>query len=611
MGCLKDMNRFFLYLIKSLLFLAIIPCSAQEQFFRKVYEVKTGSYVEVKALFSSLPTSGYAPVRVTIANRTAVPASLSFDFTSTVNSIYYSSNGHLEMKSSFGASAAAGTVSTTDLLVPVAAMVKSNSSYGQGSQSLSVTMVGVSNDSYTQSSTLSDKFPNILLSEVLYTPNASSLDAATNAHIGSGSYSSGNLKFAGKFIPSEMPDDWRGYSGYDRIIMTDTDWTSMTPGARAAVLQWNRSGGLLRICLTNPANTFTTLGIDKTNDGGKALTRSMGIVRLVPLGAGSSLDAKKLVKEMTSKPSDSWQYQSYANDYSGIWGLQNAMGQKTFHFFLFILVLIGFAVLVAPVNLFVFAKSDRRHKLFITTPIISIGASLAMIALIFLQDGLGGKGMRVQLMEVRNDGSDNNSYLVQEQISRTGVLLSGRFQMSESCVISPVPLNPSQWVRLSNDSTNDQNYSLQANDKGMLVNGDWFQSRSEQAQVLKAVIPSRARIEAVANSASPAFLSYFEYPLTQFFYVADDGKFWTADNIAAGTNFTCRESSEAEYATFIKNSASLFGKGNGEKLESLSKRSHHFVATSSSAPMLETFSSINWTESTSVITGSIAQETQP
>ncbi len=152
------MKRFCLYLIKFLPLLVIMPCTAQEQFFRNVYEMKTGSYVEVTSLFSTLPTSGFAPVRVTIANRTAAPAVLSFDFTSSASSEYYSSSrGKLEMKSSFSASAAAGTVSTTDLLVPVAAMVKT-ASYGQSGQTLSVTMVGVSNGSYTQNSSLSQTF---------------------------------------------------------------------------------------------------------------------------------------------------------------------------------------------------------------------------------------------------------------------------------------------------------------------------------------------------------------------------------------------------------------------------------------------------------------------
>ena len=85
-------------------------------------------------------------------------------------------------------------------------------------------------------------------------------------------------------------------------------------------------------------------------------------------------------------------------------------------------MLVLFGILVGPVNLFVLAKSGRRHRLFITTPLISLGASLLLILLIIFQDGFGGRGMRRVLMEVRPDAGQNAAFLHQEQIARTGIL---------------------------------------------------------------------------------------------------------------------------------------------------------------------------------------------
>jgi hypothetical protein len=597
--------------------LTSISSFAQETFFRNVYEPKDGSYVEVEALCGKLPSTGYAPIRVTLANRTLAPASVSLNFRSETSNAYNGSDGKLSMSSSFSVAAAAGTVSTVDLIVPVASCVKSGGAYGGPScqQSLELTMFGVSSGSYTQSSNIDDDFPNILMSEPLYTPNASALDAEVARVLSSAStrYSGRSSSFAGKFTPTKMAEDWRAYSGYDQIIMTDGDWLAMTPGARAAVLRWNRLGGELQILAVNPGSTQNTLGISFDSSKGNLGVRSMGHVEIVQ-NKTLAIDVPAMVTAVSSpRAGVPAVYQSayLKKDYAGTWGLQNSMGKKTFHFIFFILIMIAYGVLVAPVNLFVFAKSGMRHKLFTTTPIIAIGASIAMIGLIFLQDGMGGKGVRSQLMEVSSEDGDNNVYIYQEQVSRAGVLMGNRIHMNDACVITPLPLAQSQWTRLSPESKTDQNYTINADDKGMQVSGDWFQSRSEQAQLLRAIIPSRARIEELPTGESPALLSYFEYEIDTLYIRGTGGKFWKAEHIASGKNFLCSETTASDYDSFVNVQAGLLGNTNKARLKALSERENHFVAVSKSAPMMETFTSIRWNENTGIITGDIRKAEKP
>ncbi|NIP92090.1 MAG: hypothetical protein GWO24_00865, partial [Akkermansiaceae bacterium] len=85
-----------------------------------------------------------------------------------------------------------------------------------------------------------------------------------------------------------------------------------------------------------------------------------------------------------------------------------------------------------------------RHRLFITTPLISLGASLLLVVLILFQDGFGGSGQRVTLMEI---GPENTAYLSQEQIARTGVLLKTGFTTTEHGYFSPVMIKDSRWAR--------------------------------------------------------------------------------------------------------------------------------------------------------------------
>ncbi len=597
--------------------LALLPSgriAAQESFFRSVFEPKSGSYVEVTSLFSKLPSSGFAPMRVTIANRTGVPVSLSLQFQSESNTTYYN-NGSLTTKSSFTASSPAGIVTTTDCLVPVAPSVKRVShSTVASSQSLRLTMSGANNTTHTQTSTNHSDFPYLLMSESLSTPNASALDSELNKHLhgASGGYMPGNLSFAGKFDPKTMPEDWRAFIGHDGILLTDQDWLNMTPGARSALLQWNRQGGYLRLFASNSSSTLETLGIPTEEWNGKRM-RSKGVVKMSSIPAALTLDASPTLAEIIST-SNLWpcQNKSAAEDFSnGSWGLHQALGTKTFHFLLFIFVLIAFGILVGPINLFVFAKSGRRHKLFITTPLIAIGASVVMVILIFVQDGLGGRGIRVQWMELVRENSDHNAYIHQEQVSRTGVLVGNRFLLSDPSSITPLPMASSQWTRLTQSSSNDQSYEINTVDKGLQISGDWFQSRSEQAQMIRAVVPTRARIESTDPANELALLSNFEYEIDQIYYRGKGGKFWCAQKIPSGKNFLARACTQAEFVHFVRMAGANLSKSQQQQLERLAERQGYFIAQTSQAPMIETYSAIRWTENTTIITGRVQSPETP
>ena len=83
-------------------------------------------------------------------------------------------------------------------------------------QMLELDMVGIVNGSYSQRSNNQLNLPNILLSEPLFTPNASRLDAEVKKITGgASSYYGSTSNFGGMFSASKMPEDWRAYSGYD------------------------------------------------------------------------------------------------------------------------------------------------------------------------------------------------------------------------------------------------------------------------------------------------------------------------------------------------------------------------------------------------------------
>merc|ERR1712005_58774 len=95
-------------------------------------------------------------------------------------------------------------------------------------------------------------------------------------------------------------------------------------------------------------------------------------------------------------------------------------------------------------------------------------------------------------------------YVTQEQVSRTGVILSSGFKSDTEMVMDPVNLPPSIFNPFSvgSNRTTDYYFSEQHYD------GGFFRSRSEQGFSIRTSQPTRARVEveSTARRDSPPSL---------------------------------------------------------------------------------------------------------
>jgi hypothetical protein len=568
------------------LFALLIPLSAQETMIREVADPKTDTHVEVLALFTQPSRGGYFPVRVKVANNLNSDHSIRLNF----NSSSRYDNG-LQTKSSFLLTAPAGKTVTQDIMVPLC--ISTNPGYGGGQESITVTLSGSLGDaSNTIRNQTKSSLPAVLLSEVLFTANASKLDDEVKTRGGSGYYGSNN--FAGKFDPKQLPGEWLAFSGYDSVIMTDRDWSNVPASARNAIFAWMNLGGQLAIFAQgNPS--MSTLGIP--------VDTGYGSCSIQPIGSDLIMSPKSTVDLVSSDNSVNPIAKSINTDYNGIWPLQSHFGGKDFHYGLFIFVLVVFGILVGPVNLFVLAKSGERHKLFVTTPIISLGASLLLIALIIFQDGFGGDGMRRVLMEVRPDAGLNAAFLHQEQISRTGILTNASFRVDPACMMTPVPIAPSRWARFTNRSDSRGSFGMQPSGGNMEGSGDWWQSRSEHGHALTAVVSTRGRIERTSDSGE--FVSTFDFPIETLYLLDSSNQWHRAESIFTGKPFKVIPADATMVEPSLANEANAFTTRHRKMLERAKNRPGHFIAITSHAPGIGTLPGIRWKETRTVITGPI------
>ncbi len=578
---------------------------AQHQLVRKVYDAKTNTWVKVTCLLGKLPAYGYAPIRIEINNATKADREFTLDFTSSDFSAYGNDTGS-RMTSNFSCSCAAGSRETYDFIVPLTTVFQT-SGYGSGTElSMRLSCTGFPTISGSMSSEPHENWPAILLSKQLYEPNASNLNAHVNSIYSS---SRGDLEFAGSFNPQTMPTDWRAYMGQNIIMMTSDDWTKLDPGARTAILEWNRLGGHIIIYTSNASENLATLQIDEHQPKKKSILRSMGRVSLVPLPSSKRLDPKETVKlvipSRSSFSSISTPYSSLLRDYAGSWPLHVTLGKKNFNTTFFVLILLAFGILVGPVNLFVFAKAGKRHKLFITTPIISLSASALLIVIIMFQDGFGGRGHRLLLMEIQPD--ENKAYIIQEQAARTGVLFGSSFETSEPTLITPVALSPSRWSRVVTDGTAPSSYTANHGDKGLKCSGDWFQSRSIHGHLLKTVRPTRGRIKLSPAAGAPVLTSSFNFNLGTLFFHAANGTWWKTDALQKGNSVTLIPSSDTEFKQWLGIQKGRFSRANARHLNNLALSRNRFFAITEEAPGIDTYSSIKWLTTTTIMTGELAR----
>jgi hypothetical protein len=200
---------------------------------------------------------------------------------------------------------------------------------------------------------------------------------------------------------------------------------------------------------------------------------------------------------------------------------------------------VAFGVLVGPVNLFYLAGPRQRHRLFWTTPLISVAGGALLVLLMVVQDGIGGSGAR-RVLAIMAPGQRKTA-LVQEQVSRTGVLLGSSFSIPEPVWITQVSLSdPTVFNPMANRSR-------EFTESGDLRSGEWFASRSVQGQLTQVVRPSRGGVEFYPSAGSaPAVVSSLAAPLREVFVVDENGKVWKGQDVVAGVKKTLGASSQAE-----------------------------------------------------------------
>ncbi len=317
--------------------------------------------------------------------------------------------------------------------------------------------------------------------------------------------------------PARWPADWRVWAPFQRVVFTEEAFSALDSARQGALNDWVSMGGVLDLY---PAES-------RAND--QSESRGLGVVRRRARSLADEATDSKLAPMLPSsrivdlysarRPEVSVERRASLAPKRGTLGVA--------------LFLLGFGVVVGPLNLFVFAPSGRRHRLFFTVPGISLAASALLAGFIVVQDGFGGEGAVIGTVCLLPDS--NQAVVTQTQIARTGVLAGSGFELADDVVLEHTSSRSGDWPNRSGERANHYQRS-----QGRVA-GDWFASRRVQEHLLRRLAPTRARVELVGGgegAAAPVVQSSVGAVLKDFLYVDDKGSAWGAEELAPGQKVT-------------------------------------------------------------------------
>ncbi len=579
-----------------------------------------GSETTVRSVFSTLPSRGYAPLLIKAKNSRPAPLPLSLTFTCYADSNTYQPNESVTYK--WSATAAPITTTDAEILVPVCGHL-TGSHYNSPTLQIAFSSQSQQNLSNSGGGPSNSGGSFFALSATLAPGDIATLDhdsAGQNASL---------TRTSASFQPSHLPSQWLGYSGVDTLLIPLSEWHALSTPQRTALTQWTTAGGSLILAHRYDSTSLPALDtlliphLQPSPDSPTSHSHGLGSVTLYKLGTAPSItlaecDAlfRSLPRTSTAAPLADVLQKTLKAEKDG---LHAALGHRPRRSWLAGLLILAFGIIVGPVNLFVFAKSGRRHRLFFTAPLISLLFAIALFIIVLLGDGIGGHGVRAASIYL--DSQHHTTLLHQEQIARTGLLLRGSFQPPPQTVIYPTPTPSSDWALFSTAHSHDPTHhamfrqSSKNHSRYYTIapdgthGGAYFQSRRELGHTIRSLSTTRSTLELTLQDGIPHIASRLPVSLENVLYRDATGKPWgTTQPLTTGATLPLSPISEDYHTTTLKaTKAALSAPSQASLLHTAQRKNYFHAHAPSAAPLMApTHLSIDWTRNTACLHGPLS-----
>ena len=556
------------------LFLAMVALSsvqAARELGGLELDPESGISMRLTNAYEDLPPCGFLPLRVEIKNHSS--QTREWEFRGNLSrGPFFSSSYSTRM------SVAANTEQSFDILIPLVS--PANNSVFNGSLTIIVSGYGVVRGIASEYSSFSGRtpLPYLGMGEALAAKNWGVLKKEIETD------RTYDLDGTSLSIPL-LPDDWKGLVCFSALILADSEWRTLNPSQREAVMSWVTQGGQLVLVHEQP----DPLGLPAQGVLGA------GRVEYWPLDLEFVARSKKLLFGLKD-----FALPQVLSMYSPSWPIAKNLGIPELPRVAIILFVIVFALVVGPVNLLLLAPSGNRHRLFWTTPLISLSATVLLVIFILLSEGVGGKGARRTLEFF--DVATNRKVIWQDQASRTGVLMGSSFTLSPA--VAPFYLSFQKSTSGSRNSLRSGSFFTENGEWG----GAWFRSRSLQGQAFIAVEPTRERLDVSwLPSGAPMVRSNFSDELQDVWLFGPNDTVWHAATLAPGVETTFQSGSMERFKSWFeaarKNAGPLLRSRSGTLADE--PGAGKFFASRKPSPAIPTLNAIRWETDSGMVVGQI------
>ncbi|MEM7699887.1 MAG: hypothetical protein AAF236_15940 [Verrucomicrobiota bacterium] len=555
------------------------------------YRKHEDSSFRIDSVYGIAFNQGTVPLNLTIRNNTGKPRTW-------IVTLREDAGYQLSTRTSFRLEVEEGAEVKREILMPLSPDFASST---YRSISISAIAAGLEPIDRSVSTGTNSDFPMIALSKRLAQRSLSRLDEEVENR------SSSNERFGMPFEPADLSENWIAYTALDFLMLDLASWKELSIAQRQAIVEWVRLGGQLEVYAENRNTTLESLDLASltalTSEDLKKRNHGLGRIE-IRYWNGSELgnDVINLYSKRRARS------ERLASDFENNWKLAEEFGIAKFNPTFVFLLLLAFAILVAPVNLFYFAKAGKRHRLFVTTPIISLSACLLILLFILVKDGIGGKGIRATFADLQAHPDEMRLYSLQEQFSRTGVMLDPGFESEAPIDLQPVQRPSGRFNSLSGSERNV--YQVQ----GVTYAGDFFRSRSEQGFVARQSRPTRARIDfsPSEDGTEPVLTSNFGEALGDFFFRDHAGKVWRSlpnTQTAPGARISLESAKVEDLKDWLKGQTELFSGSHGRKIKSLANQNGRFftLLERGEGVVIETHRSVKWDDHVILLSGELPQ----
>ncbi len=277
-------------------------------------------------------------------------------------------------------------------------------------------------------------------------------------------------------------DNWLAFSGFDSIMLTPLDWEELSARTRKAIMDYVALGGTLTFCGGERPTSYKMILSKELS----AQYHGFGMILYAP-------EAPEKYSHDTWKKLDSIWGKTYNTMRTGINSFHehNPVGNKfevvkkdkAPAFQLFFLMLI-FAVIIGPLNLYILHRKKKRIWILWTTPVIALAFSLLVVGYSFIAEGWSSK-VKIASFTLLNEKTQTASTL--GVIGYYCPLASGSLTFDDSVEIQPY----------SSSSSHGNSYSVDWSN-GQKLSGDWIKPRITSVITLRKSEQRRERIKIVS-----------------------------------------------------------------------------------------------------------------